>query len=101
MFRDAYTDVRTVKKGTEVISVKSQVGDSFRGEAAGPEAGSGLGAGRGPGLAASPWCPLCVCSLYHVLALVAQLCPTLCDPMAVAHQAPLSVHGILQARTLE
>ena len=23
--------------------------------------------------------------------LVAQLCPTLCDPMTVAHQAPLSI----------
>ena len=32
--------------------------------------------------------------------LVAQLCPTLCDSMDAAHQAPLST-GILQARLLE
>ena len=31
---------------------------------------------------------------------VTQLCLTLCDPMAVACQAPLSM-GILQARILE
>ena len=36
---------------------------------------------------------ICVC-------LVAQSCPTLCNPMGVARQAPLSM-GILQARTLE
>ena len=37
----------------------------------------------------------CVCS-------VTQLCPTLCAPMdCVAHQTPLSVHGIFQARMLE
>ena len=36
-----------------------------------------------------------------VLCFVAQLCPTLCDPMDwVALQAPLSM-GILQARMLE
>ena len=35
-----------------------------------------------------------------VLCLVAQLCLALCDPMDVAHQAPLSM-GILQARILE
>ena len=35
-----------------------------------------------------------------VLCIVLQLCPTLCDPWTVAHQAPLSM-GILQARTLE
>ena len=32
--------------------------------------------------------------------LVAQSCPTLCDPWTAAHQAPLSM-GILQARILE
>ena len=38
---------------------------------------------------------------YIVLCLVAQSCPTLCDPMnCIAHQAPLSM-GILQARILE
>ena len=26
-----------------------------------------------------------------VVVLVAQLCPTLCDPMDLAHQAPLSM----------
>ena len=35
-----------------------------------------------------------------VLYLGAQSCPTLCDPMTVACQAPLAV-GILQARILE
>jgi len=38
--------------------------------------------------------------LLYVLCLVIQSCLTLCDPMAVAHQAPLSM-GILQARMLE
>ena len=38
--------------------------------------------------------------LPAVLCLVAQSCPTLCDPWTVAHQAPLSM-GILQARILE
>ena len=40
--------------------------------------------------------------LYYFCAvcLVTQLCPTLCDPCTVAHQAPLSM-GILQARILE
>ena len=37
---------------------------------------------------------------YSVLCLVAQLCPTLCDPMDCTHQAPLSA-GTFQARTLE
>ena len=32
--------------------------------------------------------------------LVAQLCPTLCDPMDCSPPGP-SVHGILQARILE
>ena len=35
-----------------------------------------------------------------MLHLVTQLCPALCDPWTVAHQAPLSM-GILQARILE
>ena len=35
-----------------------------------------------------------------VLCLVAQSCPTLCDPWTVACQAPRSI-GILQARILE
>ena len=35
-----------------------------------------------------------------LLCLVAQSCPTLCDPMGCSHQAPLSM-GILQARILE
>ena len=39
-------------------------------------------------------------SLCAVLCLVTQSCPTLCNPMAVAHQAPPSM-GILQARILE
>ena len=30
------------------------------------------------------------------LCLVAKLCPTLCDPMAVAHQAPLSMGFLRQ-----
>ena len=33
--------------------------------------------------------------------LVAQLCPTLYDPMTIAHQAPLPMELILQVRTLE
>ena len=33
-------------------------------------------------------------------AKLLQLCPTLCDPVDLAHQAPLS-GGILQARILE
>ena len=32
--------------------------------------------------------------------LIAQSYPTLCDPMAIAHQVPLSI-GILQQRILE
>ena len=35
---------------------------------------------------------LCVCVCVCVcVCLVTQLCPTLCDPMEVAHQAPLSM----------
>ena len=37
---------------------------------------------------------------YHLLCLVAQLCPTLCDPM-VCSLPGSSVHGILQGRILE
>ena len=36
----------------------------------------------------------------HVCALVAQLCPTLCDPMDCSLPGS-SVHGILQARILD
>ena len=36
----------------------------------------------------------------NVLVLVAQLCPTPCDPMDCSPPGP-SVHGILQARILE
>ena len=39
-------------------------------------------------------CPICVC------VLIAQLCPTLCDPMDCSPPGP-SVHGVLQARILE
>ena len=44
---------------------------------------------------------LCLCCVYAcaVLCLVAQLCPTLCNPMDCS-QAPLSM-GILWARILE
>ena len=42
--------------------------------------------------------PLCVC--VCVCVLVAQLCPTLCSPIDCSPSGP-SVHGILQARTLE
>ena len=40
------------------------------------------------------WPIQCVC------VLVAELCPTLCDPMNYSPPGS-SVHGILQARTLE
>ena len=40
------------------------------------------------------------CSVLHVCVLVAQSCPTLCDPMGC--DPPVSfVHGSLQARMLE
>ena len=46
-----------------------------------------------------PWVPKNL--LYDAaLCLVAQSCPTLCDPMHCSRQAPLSM-GILQARILE
>ena len=38
--------------------------------------------------------------LVPALCLVAQSCPTLCNPMTAPRQAPLSI-GILQARILE
>ena len=41
---------------------------------------------------------LCVCVCACVL--IAQLCPTLCDPMDCSPRG-FSVHGILQARVLE
>ena len=41
------------------------------------------------------------CDFYSdVVVLVAQLCPTLCNPMDCS-QLGSSVHGILQARILE
>ena len=39
-------------------------------------------------------------AIMNMLCLVAQLCLTLCNPMAVTLQAPLSI-GILQARIPE
>ena len=48
----------------------------------------------GSGMEFSRW-------VYHLCVCIAdQLCPTLCDPMDVAHQASLPM-GILQARILE
>ena len=44
--------------------------------------------------------PLCFLPLEWFLCLVAQLFPTLCNPWAVARQAPLSL-WILQARILQ
>ena len=41
-----------------------------------------------------------VYNAFNVVVLVAQSCPTLCDPMDW-RLAGSSVHGILQARTLE
>ena len=38
--------------------------------------------------------------LYYICELVAQLCPTLCDPMDYILSG-FSVHWILQARILE
>ena len=43
---------------------------------------------------------LCVCVCVCVCVLVAQLCPTLCDPTDCSPPG-FSVHGILQARILE
>ena len=41
------------------------------------------------------------CVSFHIcVCLVAQLCPPLCDPMNCS-QTDSSVHGVLQARTLE
>ena len=42
---------------------------------------------------------VCVC-VCVVCVLVAELCPTLCDPMDCSSPGS-SVHGILQARILE
>ena len=43
---------------------------------------------------------LCVCVCVCVCVLVAQSCPTLCDPMGCSPPSS-SAHGILQARILE
>ena len=43
---------------------------------------------------------VCVCVCMCVCVLVAQSCPTPCDPMD-CNPAGFSVHGILQARVLE
>ena len=45
-------------------------------------------------------CLYCFNEQDYVLCLAAQMCPTLCDPWTVAHQALLYM-GFLQARTLE
>ena len=48
------------------------------------------------------WCP-CLCTLIYSLllkVLVAQSCPTLCDPINCSPSAS-SIHGILQPRILE
>ena len=50
-----------------------------------------------PGTPSSIWC-VCVC--VCVCVLVAQSCPTLCDPMD-SNPPGSSVHGILPARVLE
>ena len=49
--------------------------------------------------------PLCairigLCGLHVVVCLVAQSCPTLCNPLACS-RLDCSVHGIFQARILE
>ena len=51
---------------------------------------------RGPRRTLSPRCPIMIICCY----LVAQSCPTLCDPMDGSPPGS-SVHGILQARILE
>ena len=43
---------------------------------------------------------VCVCVCVCVHMLVAQLCPTLCDPVD-CNPSGFSIHGILQARILE
>jgi len=43
---------------------------------------------------------VCVCVCVCVCVLVAQSCPTLCNPIDCSPPGP-SIHGILQARTLE
>ena len=45
-------------------------------------------------------CPLDQVPVLHLSCSVAQLCPTLCDPTD-CNPPGSSVHGILQARTLE
>ena len=58
----------------------------------------------GPGVWLYRWClvfpPPVRLGNSCVRYLVAQSCPTLCDPWTAAHQASLSM-GILQAKTLE
>ena len=49
------------------------------------------------------WCwmyHVCVCVCVCVCVFIAQLCPTLCDPMDYSPPGP-SVRGILQARIFE
>ena len=53
-----------------------------------------------PGLVSRATWICCVISCEKVKVLVAQLCPTLCDPMNCSLPGS-SVHGILQARILE
>ena len=42
------------------------------------------------------FCCICLCSCLRLMCLVAQSCPTLCDPMD-CHPPGSSVHRILQA----
>ena len=43
---------------------------------------------------------LLICTLFLIVVLVSQVCPTLCDPMNCSPPGS-SVHGILQAGILE
>ena len=75
--------------------------------------GPALGSGPAPGFLSSSGsllgeppgnlgnrCRLLVKGVVYVIVLVAQLCPTLCDPVNYSSLGS-SVHGILQARILE
>ena len=53
-----------------------------------------------PSVPALTFSQLCVCVCVCVCVLVAQSCPTLCDPIDCSPPGS-SVHGILQARILE
>ena len=71
-----------------------------------PSGGADQDGSLGAGRLFLPGSWFCVCSFHHTFScvcscvLVAQLCPTLCDPMD--HSLPgSSVPGILQARMLE